>query len=174
MTEKSEKSNQPLSAIRYSQESKFTAISDMEKELGIQLPDSWSSLGDTLCDAGWSQYTFSLESYPTSESRDDLLGSLQIYKHKSEDLYIVEIKYGDHFEFIVVDGAHNMMALRVLLVPVAQAAAIEDLADRIANAVIRSFMHDHGHELDRNCHVCELISERRGRLNREKARRDKK
>lgn len=98
-----------MKAIRYTQQDGFHDV-DFEGELGIKLPSSWPTAGHALVKAGWIDSPSADEEWGTYEAR------ARVYGPKGDE-YVVELSFLDRFEWVLVRGGANMMALRLALVP---------------------------------------------------------
>lgn len=131
-------------ATKYTQGIGFTVVDDIENWLGFKFPDSWKTVANMLKEAGWSD-GFNFDEYPPNFSRSVGATNLSIHPNKDHDRFLVEIDDGCTSEWIVVEGIHNLMALKIAVAPMLQLLSSHQLLSDIANTVDRSFMHKHEH-----------------------------
>lgn len=151
-----------MKALRYDQQNGFSEVEDVESALDIKLPESWQHCGEAL-GRGW---TLAFQSDDTGEGgcgprvvfyEDDADGD------RGTSRWVVALDDGYRAEWIIVEGAHNIVALRVALAPLIQLGLIETLLVRGTAAGVRRFIHEHGHDPLWPCPKCETDPERSAR-----------
>jgi hypothetical protein len=154
----------PVRAVRYTQAQGFSDIEDLGAELGIELPDDLDDyFGTTLEAAGWAH-----DRTETYGDPDFAGASARIYAHKTSARFVIDLDLYDTYEFVLVDGRSNLMALRIALAPFLQLGLFEKLMTTGPDFAVRAFLHEYNHEPSYSCKVCETGEERTERKEREK------
>lgn len=105
----------PIAAIGYEggYEGGFYEIEDLEKVLGVSLPNAWENTGEMLYQVGWSEYPFADETH----RRPGSMCSLSIFPGKNRPETVIELDYGAIGDFVVVRGRAALLEARIALVP---------------------------------------------------------
>ena len=148
-----------ISALGYEQGSGFSTIEDAEVWLGITVPDEWATTESMLYSVGWS--SGNLDPYAPCFSKEVIAADeITIHPNKKGNKFLVDINNGCTSEWILIDGAHNLMAFKIAIAPMTQMISFQALLADIANTLDRGFRHDHEHAPETSCRMCESWQEK--------------
>jgi hypothetical protein len=148
----------PVRALRYAQAQGFSDVEDLGAELGIELADG-CEVDQALVAEGWMS-----SRYPYEQHGDSDFASVRVYRNEAGDKFVVDLDLSDAYEYVLVEGRSNFMALRVALAPIIQLGLFEKMMAVGPAFAVRAFIHQHRHPPLYPCKTCETEEERAQRL----------
>jgi len=137
-----------MKAVRYTQANGFTDVESMEDALGLPQPAAdkvWDCAA--LEAAGWHLIEeYGGEGVPYTNGC--------VYTRGDAD-FIVELDLGaESWEFVIVSGRADLMALRLALMPLFQLGVLEEVRTLGTTPERLAFRHEHGHDALSTCPKC--------------------